>query len=81
MEKKLILTSDFWGTKLIPAVLIKEDGILSGRSDIWIPGGYECGGGGYSVRTKSDIKEFTWADEIRKDVIKKWETEKQENSM
>jgi len=74
--EKIIFTSNFWGDIIIPAILTKVEGTLPGRSDIWIPNGYENSGGGYSTRAPNDIKEFTGSDEMRQDVIKQWEAEK-----
>ena len=73
-EYNIVLISDFWGRKLIPAILQKVDGILSGRSDVWIPYGYD-GDGGYSTRKKTEIKEFNLSDDIENDVIKQWKDE------
>ena len=78
MEEKLIFTSNFWGTKIIPAILTKVEGCLPNRSDVWLPCGYDGGSGGYSTRALNDIKEFTGSDEMRDDVMKQWETEKQQ---
>ena len=75
-EYNIILINDYWGRKLIPAVLRKENGILEGRSDVWIPDGYDgCSSGGYSTRLKNDIKKFNLSDEIKNDIIKQWERE------
>ncbi len=73
-EYNIILISDFWGRKLIPAILHKVDGILEGRSDVWIPDGYD-GSGGYSSRKKTEIKKFNLSDDIKNDVIKQWNDE------
>ena len=81
-EYNIILIPDFWGRKLIPAVLQKVDGILKGRSDIWIPDGFDGDGrscGGYSTRIKSEIKEFNLSDDIKNDIIKQWERELKRN--
>jgi hypothetical protein len=73
-EYNIILITDFWGRKLIPAILHKVDGILEGRSDVWIPYGYD-GDGGYSTRKKTEIKQFNLSDDIKNDVIKQWNDE------
>lgn len=73
-EYNIILITDFWGRKLIPAILQKVDGILEGRSDVWIPYGYD-GDGGYSTRKKTEIKQFNLSDDIKNDVIKQWNDE------
>ncbi len=76
--EQIIFTSNFWGTKIIPAILIRVEGILPGRSDVWLPNGYDKSAGGYSTRAPTDIKEFTGSAEMRLDVIQQWEAEKQE---
>ena len=73
-EYNIILITDFWGRKLIPAILQKVDGILEGRSDVWIPYGYD-GDGGYSTRKKTEIKKFNLSDDIKNDVINQWKDE------
>jgi hypothetical protein len=73
-EYNIVLITDFWGRKLIPAILQKVDGILEGRSDVWIPYGYD-GDGGYSTRKKTEIKQFNLSDDIKNDVIKQWNDE------
>jgi hypothetical protein len=78
MSENIIFTSNFWGTKVIPAILTKVEGCLPYRSDVWIPSGYEEGAGGYSTRSKTDIKEFTGPDEMKQDVMKQWEAEQQQ---
>ena len=80
MEGKIIFTSNFWGTKIIPAILTKVEGCLPGRSDVWIPcGDWDKDAGGYSTRAADDIKEFTGSDEMRQDVIKQWQARQLEN--
>ena len=78
-EYNIILITDFWGRKLIPAILRKVDGLLPGRSDVWIPDGYE-GSGGYSTRLKKEIKEFNLSDDIKNDVINQWKAELKRNN-
>ena len=79
MDGKIIFTSNFWGTKIIPAILTKVEGCLPGRSDVWLPSGYDEGAGGYSTRAVDDIKEFTGSDEMRQDVLKQWQVRRLEN--
>lgn len=75
--EQIVFITNFWGTKIIPAILTKlESTSLPGRSDVWIPDGYD-GSGGYSCRKPSDISEFTGSAEMKEDVIKQWDAEKQ----
>ena len=67
--EKIIFVDNFWGNKIIPAILRGPSTILLGRSNIWIPEGYD-GTGGYSIRKTLEIKEFTGTDEVRQDVMK-----------
>jgi len=76
--EKIIFVDNFWGNKIIPAILRGPSTILLGRSNVWIPEGYD-GTGGYSTRKTIEIKEFTGTDEVRQDVMKKWEAEQKEN--
>ena len=79
-EYNIVLIKDYWGTKLIPAILQKVDGIIEGRSNVWIPNGYDGGlSGGYTTRIKSEIKEFILSDDIKNDVINKWKDELERN--
>ena len=79
-EYNIVLISDFLGRKLIPAILQKVDGILEGRSNVWIPDGYDGGlSGGYTTRIKSEIKECNLSDDIKNDVIKQWKDELERN--
>ena len=71
---KIVLISDFWGKKIIPAILRDVTCTLPNRSDVWIPSGYE-GAGGYSTRETSEIQEFNWTDEVKNDVMSQWEAE------
>jgi hypothetical protein len=82
-EYNIVLISDFWGRKLIPAILHKVDGILEGRSDVWIPDGYDGDArsiGGYSTRKKTEIKKFNLSDDIKNDVINQWKDELKRHS-
>jgi hypothetical protein len=74
-NNKIILTTDFWGKTIIPAILTKVDGILPNRCDVWLPSGYTNSGGGYSTRAHNDIFEFTESENIKTDVLEKWNTE------
>ena len=72
--EQIIFVDNFWGNKIIPAILRGPSTILLGRSNIWIPEGYD-GTGGYSIRKTLEIKEFTGTDEVRQDVMEKWAAE------
>jgi hypothetical protein len=73
--EKIIFVDNFWGNKIIPAILRGPSTILLGRSNVWIPHGYDGTAGGYSTRKTLEIKEFTGTDEVRQDVMKKWAEE------
>jgi hypothetical protein len=76
-NNEVISITNFWGTKRIPAILRKNTNCMfPGWSDVWIPDGYENGGGGYSTRNCTEIKKFEGTDEVRNDVIKQWEEER-----
>jgi hypothetical protein len=73
---KIVFIDNYWGDKIIPAILRDTTCILPERSEVWIPDGYEnSGGGGYSTRKTKEIQEFTGTAEVRQDVMKKWEAE------
>jgi hypothetical protein len=76
MEEKIVSIDDFWNSKKIPAILLKKECNFPGRSQVWIPEGYENGGGGYSMRITETIKEFQGPAEIINDVLAKWASEK-----
>ena len=80
-EERIILIDDFWNQKIIPAVLRNAECKSPGRSEVWIPEGYENGGGGFSTRLTNTIKEFNGTDEVKKDVLTKWADAKIRNNL
>ena len=75
LEPKIINIPDFWGRIQIPAILLDTECILSERKNVWIPEGYENGGGGYSTRKVNEILDCNLSDTIKKDIIAKWNCE------
>ena len=75
INEKIVFIDNFWGNKIIPAILRDAPCMLPQRSEVWIPDGYE-GAGGYSTRLTTSIQEFTGTDEVRQDVMKQWIEEK-----
>ena len=72
-DNEVITIPDFWGKIWIPAILRKSAACHSPeRSEVWIPTGYENGGGGYSTRNRTEIKKFEGSDDVKKDVMKQW---------
>ena len=75
-ENDVILITNFWGKKQIPAILIKNTiSHTPTRSNIWIPTGYDIGSSGYSCRIHTEIQKFEGTEEVKNDVIKQWEVE------
>ena len=75
ISEKIVFIDNFWGNKIIPAILRNSPCMLPQRSEVWIPDGYE-GAGGYSTRLTASILEFTGTDEVMQDVMEQWEAEK-----
>jgi hypothetical protein len=75
-NNEIILITNFWGTKIIPAILRKNVVCMfPGWSDVWIPDGYDTGAGGYSTRNNTDIKKFEGTDDVKNDVMMQWNNE------
>ena len=70
--EKIITIDNFWGTKSIPAILRDVECNFPGYSEVWIPEGYDNGGGGYSMRKTHTIQEFKDTDEVKNDVMLQW---------
>jgi len=75
INEKIVFIDNFWGNKIIPAILRNAPCMFHDRSEVWIPDGYE-GAGGYSTRLTTSIQEFTGTDEVRQDVMEQWIEEK-----
>jgi hypothetical protein len=74
---QIVLIDNFWGNKIIPAILRGYDEVLKGRYDVWIPDGYE-GAGGFSTRDKASVYVFNGTDEVKNDVLNQWDIRQKE---
>jgi len=74
-NNKIVFISNFWKNKIIPAILLKENKVLPNYIDVWIPSGYDNGDGSYSSRTANEIYEFTGSNDIKNDILEKWNIE------
>ena len=69
---------NFWGDKIIPAIYIGRASIPIGWTEIWIPEGYGDSSG-YSIRNVVNpfADHCVITDDVKKDVISKWNAELQ----
>ena len=74
---QIVFINNFLGNKIIPAILRGYDQVLEGRYDVWIPDGYE-GAGGFSSRDKAAVYVFNGTDEVKNDVLNKWDIRQKE---
>jgi hypothetical protein len=75
-EEKIVMIDNYWSTGMIPAILRNAECMFPESSEVWIPDGYESGGGGFSTRVTRTIQEFNGSEEIKNDILTKWKNVK-----